>query len=208
MAAWPVRRTDWVVRLVDGEFVTAPDRRIYPQLERPRLMTLRKLVLAALASLPLLACLGLPPVPTESKLFDAQNKLVGFVDFLEVKGGTRIRVHVLGVPAGVHGFNIHTKPACEPPSFASAGPIFNPPTQKGDTVIAGNLPDITAGSDVWADTSFDWHQVSLDKSEHGLFRNGGTSLIITTEADKDHPGAPGSGTRIACGIIKERPEER
>jgi len=172
------------------------------------IMTHRKLALATTISLSLLGCLGLPPVPTESKLFDAQNKLVGFVDFLEVKGGVRIRVHVIGLLTGAHGLNIHTNPTCEPPGFASAGPVLNPPRQKGDSLVAGDLPDISANGTEWADTSFDWGEVRLDKSEHGLFRNGGTSLIVTAEPDAGHPASPGSGTRIACGIVKERPEER
>lgn len=171
-------------------------------------MTLRKLALASLGSLALVGCLGLPPRPTSIKLFDAENQLVGFVDFLKIKGGVRIRVHTLGLPGGVKGLNIHANPVCDPPGFSSAGPIFRRAGKGVDSLIAGDLPDITAGAREWADTTLDWEAVRLDGSERGLFRNGGTSLVITATPDRGPAGPDGRSDRIACGIIKERPEER
>lgn len=170
-------------------------------------MNLARKIFPAAVLLTLLGCLGLPPVPTSVKLFDAQNKLVGFVDLLEIKGGVEVRVHTLGLPAGVHGLNIHQNPKCEPPTFASAGPIFKPRDTR-DTVVAGDLPDITAGTTEWSDTTFNWSYIRLDKGDRGVFHNGGTTLVLTAEPDGGHATPEGAGTRIACGVVKERPEIR
>jgi Cu/Zn superoxide dismutase len=166
-----------------------------------------RIVAPAIALLTLAACLGLPPRPTSVKLFDTDNKLVGFVDLIEIKEGVRFRVHTKGMPGGVRGFNIHESPVCEPPAFTSAGDILRAPSGRRDTTIPGDLPDITVGSAEWADTTFDWGRVGLDRGEYGLFRNGGTSLVILEQADGGTAGNA-SGRRIACGIVKERPEER
>jgi Cu/Zn superoxide dismutase len=161
----------------------------------------------ALALLALVACLGLPPRPTSVKFFDPDNKLVGFVDLLEIKGGVRFRVHTMGLPGGVRGFNVYSSPTCEPPAFTTVGVIFNPSGAQSDSV-AGDLPDISVGATEWADTTFDWGHVRLDKSERGLFRNGGTSLVITEQPDGAQGGSGSGSKRLACGVVKERPEER
>lgn len=156
----------------------------------------------------LAACLGLPPVPVSAKLFDADNRLVGFVDLLETKGGVKLRVHTLGLPAGAHGLNIHVSALCEPPSFASAGAILAPPRRgPTDSITLGDLPDITTLDAEWSDTSFAWPGLDLNDGDRGVFHNGGTAFIITTQPDASLP-APGTGDRIACGTITPRPEIR
>ena len=164
-------------------------------------------ITAALALLAILGCFSLPPRPTSVKFFDADNKLVGFVDLIEIKGGVRFRVHTMGLPGGKRGFNVHTMPLCEPPAFTSSGALFTGPAGGRDSVVAGDLPDITVGTTEWADTTFDWGHMGLDKSEYGLFRNGGTSLVINEQTDDGTPTAA-TGRILACGIVKERPDDR
>ena len=165
-------------------------------------------VASALFLVSLVACLGLPPRPTSVKFFDADNKLVGFVDLIEIKEGVRFRVHTLGLPGGVKGFNLHTSPTCEPPAFSSAGNLFIGPAGRGDSVLAGDLPDISVGTTEWADTTFDWGHLKLDAGDYGLFRDGGTSLVITEQPDGGQASPGATSRRLACGIVKERPEER
>ena len=169
-------------------------------------MKIRSLTFAPLL-LCLTACLGLPPRPRSVKFFDADNKLVGFVDLIEIKEGVRFRVHTLGLPGGLRGFNVYASPLCEPPGFATAGAIFSGPANARDSVVPGDLPDITVGAGQWADTTFDWGHLRLDRGDYGLFRNGGTALVITEQPDQGQAGAAG-GKRLACGVVKERPEER
>jgi Cu-Zn family superoxide dismutase len=164
-------------------------------------------ITATLSLLAILGCFSLPPRPTSVKFFDGDNKLVGFVDLIEIKNGVRFRVHTTGLPGGTRGFNVHTAAACEPPGFASTGSLFSGPAGSRDSVVAGDLPDITVGATEWADTTFDWGHLRLDKSEYGLFRNGGTSLVIHEQPDHGQSAA-GAGKILACGVVKERPEER
>lgn len=165
-------------------------------------------ITSALLLLALVACLGLPPRPTSVKFFDADNKLVGFVDLIEIKEGVRFRVHTMGLPGGVRGFNLYTAPLCEAPAFTSSGSIYSGPAGTRDSVLPGDLPDITVGTTEWADTTFDWGHLQLNDGDHGLFRNGGTSLVITEQPDGGAASAGGGGKRLACGVVKERPEER
>lgn len=165
-------------------------------------------IASALFLLALAACLGLPPRPTSVKFFDAENKLVGFVDLIEIKEGVRFRVHTMGLSGGVKGFNVHRSPTCEPPDFTSVGSLFAGPAGNRDSVAAGDLPDVTVGATEWADTTFDWGHLQLNRGDYGLFRDGGTSLVITDQPDSG-PANPGTtGKRIACGVVKERPEQR
>ena len=165
-------------------------------------------IVAAFSLLTLAACLGLPPRPTSVKFFDADNKLVGFVDLIEIKGGVRFRVHTMGLPGGVRGFNVYTSPTCEPPAFTTTGAIFSGPANQRDSVVPGDLPDITVGATEWADTTFDWGHLQLDRGDYGLFRNGGTSLVIAEQPDQGRSGTGAEGKRLACGVVKERPEDR
>jgi superoxide dismutase, Cu-Zn family len=181
-------------------------RRDFLNLMRP--MRFRRSLLPSIILLALIGCLGLPPRPTSVKLFDADNKLIGFVDLLEIKNGVRFRVHTMGLGGGVKGLNIHTNPSCEPPGFASAGPLFNPSLGQEDTVNQGDLPDVTVGTTEWADTTFDWSSVRLDAGERGLFQKGGTALVLTDQPDGTTGGSGQGATRIACGVVKDRPEER
>jgi superoxide dismutase, Cu-Zn family len=171
-------------------------------------MISRKLVPASLGLLALLACVGLPPRPTSVKFFDADNRLVGFVDLLEIRNGVRFRVHTIGLPGGARGLNIQEKGVCEPPSFFTSGAVFNPLAGDRDSVVEGDLPDITVGAAEWADTTFDWAHVRLDDGDRGLFRDGGTSLVILETPDGGNTDPNTTSKRLACGVIMERPEER
>jgi Cu-Zn family superoxide dismutase len=180
------------------------------QLVSLNLITTMKLrsILSAVFLLTLMACLGLPPRPTSVKFFDADNKLVGFVDLIEIKQGIRFRVHTMGLPGGVRGFNLYASPTCEPPGFTTTGPLFTGPEGSRDSIVAGDLPDITVGTTEWADTTFDWGHLQLDKGDRGVFRNGGSALIITELPDGGSASSGAGGKRLACGVVKERPEER
>ncbi len=167
---------------------------------------LRKLLVVS-ALLAVTACLGLPTAPVSAKLFNGENRLVGFVDLLSTKGGVEVRVHTLGLPAGRHGLNVHVNATCEPPGFATAGPVLLTKAASTDSFALGDLPDITTYAAEWSDTTFVWGGLELNDGAHGVFHQGGTSLVVTAEPDAGRT-EPGSGQRIACGVIKPRPEVR
>ena len=178
-------------------------------------MTRRTLAFAALAGvLATLGCLSLPPAPLSVKLFDANGRFVGFVDILERKPGVRLQVHTRDLPGGLHGFHVHEFPVCNAPGFDSAGAHFNPLGKQHGTQNplghhAGDLPNITLGTTDWADTTIDLADVKLDEGATGLFRKGGTSLVIHEAPDDEMTDPSGNaGARIACGVVRKLPEVR
>lgn len=122
--------------------------------------------------------------------------------------GVHVHVVVNYLAPGGHGFQIHAKGICEPPTFASSGPIFNPtPAAHGFNnprgPKAGDLPDLGVGTDHTATFDFTDTLVSLDSgATNSLTGESGTSLIITRDPDDQLTQPEGNaGPRIACGVI-------
>ena len=59
-------------------------------------------------------------------LHDKSGKELGNVDLAQTPAGVLLKVSLKGVPPGEHAFHIHAAAKCDPPSFESAGPHFNP----------------------------------------------------------------------------------
>jgi Cu-Zn family superoxide dismutase len=124
-------------------------------------------------------------------------------------GTTPVHFHVevMNLGPGGHGFAIHAVGKCDPPSFATAGPIFdvnsaahgflNPRGPK-----SGDLPDLGVGTDHTATFDFVDNLVTLDPNAPNSLVSAvnGTSLVITRDPD-DQRSQPNGGPRIACGVI-------
>jgi Cu-Zn family superoxide dismutase len=110
---------------------------------------------------------------------------------------------------GTHGMHIHSVGQCDPPTFASAGPILNPDgKQHGllnpDGPMAGDLPNLVispAGVGVYNLVTSSV-QVGPPGDPHALLGGRGTALVIFSQADDDRsPPEGNAGQRIACGVI-------
>lgn len=142
-----------------------------------------------------------------AQMIDQAGKLVGSARLIERGGAYVLRLSVEGVPAGAHGFHLHTTGQCTTPDFQSAGGHLNPAgnehgrlNPKGQHL--GDLPNIEvpAGGRLTTNIPINGSAADLDRQ---LFDSDGTSVMIHAQPD-DYRSDPtgGAGTRIACGVLQ------
>ena len=140
-------------------------------------------------------------------LMNSRGEVAGHAIFIQEPGGVRIQVDATGLAPGAHGIHFHAVSKCEPPSFDSAGPHFNPDGKHHGLdnpagPHAGDFPNLIVGPDGAARASLLDPRVTLGAGRHSLFEAGGTSLVIHADPDDERTDPAGnSGPRIACGII-------
>jgi Cu-Zn family superoxide dismutase len=150
-----------------------------------------------------------------AKLMTADGERIGRVWFHQNRDSVSVTAHVEGLPAGFHGFHIHTVGACEPPSFTSAGGHLNPDgSDHGDHV--GDLPSLLVQEDGTAFLS-----TVTDRFTIRDLRDADGSAVMV-HSDRDNfanipdryvgPEGPGpdeetrstgdAGSRQACGEVR------
>jgi superoxide dismutase, Cu-Zn family len=146
----------------------------------------------------------------KATLKDKNGKDVGGVELMQTPAGVLLKVAVKGLPAGEHAFHIHAVGKCEPP-FESAGPHFNPASQKHGIMSghghAGDMPNLHIPPSGKLSVEVINAAITLDKDKpNSAFHPGGTAIVIHAGKDdyKSDP-AGNAGDRIACGVIGEAP---
>jgi Cu-Zn family superoxide dismutase len=152
-------------------------------------------------------------------LRDAAGERVGNVFFKQ--RGRSGEVVVFGqardLPAGFHGFHIHTTGVCEPP-FTSAGGHYNP---EGATHRdhAGDMPSLLINGDGEGFVGFETDRFTIDE-----LRDADGSAVIVHELSDNYANIPtryrspdsppqggpdaatlgtgDAGGRIACGVVR------
>ncbi len=141
-------------------------------------------------------------------LVDSTGAQIGVATLSDSAGSARLGLSIGGLTPGVHGLHVHAQGTCTPPSFESAGPHFNPDgkkhgTRNPDGPHAGDLPNLRAGANGSADTSF---AVQADLATSGsrfLLQPGGTAIVVHAGPDDEVTDPSGtSGARVACGVFK------
>lgn len=142
-------------------------------------------------------------------LSNAEGQSVGqaVISQAAAGNGVSIALSLRNLSAGERAVHIHQTAKCDPPDFQSAGPHFNPEgrqhgTDNPEGPHAGDLPNITVGSDGTVETTITNSRVTLGDGANSVFANGGTALVVHAAADdmKTDP-AGDAGARIACGTI-------
>jgi len=122
------------------------------------------------------------------------------------------------LPAGFHGFHVHTTGQCDPPGFTTAGGHYNP---EGTTHRdhAGDMPSLLINSDGDGFVGFATDRFTISE----LLADDGSAVIVHAAADNfanipDRYRSPASppqggpdpetlatgdaGSRLACGVVR------
>jgi Cu-Zn family superoxide dismutase len=145
------------------------------------------------------------PSAANTVLINQQNRRLGTAAVLQSRSGGLLVLKLTGVPPGQHGLHVHATGACEPPTFASAGPHYNPGNRKHGArnpqgPHAGDLPNVVARPDSTVDTTLAIPVEVVSAIGSGA---GAKALVLHAQPDDLMTDPSGnSGDRIACGVLQ------
>jgi superoxide dismutase, Cu-Zn family len=145
-------------------------------------------------------------------LMDASGRRVGRV-FMREYGRDDVvylQASVDDLPAGFHGFHIHTTGRCDAPTFTTAGGHFNP-TGEGHGEHAGDLPSllVTEDGDATLATTTDRFSIRdlRDADGSAVMVHSGRDNFANIPAryggpDQETLNTGDAGSRLACGVVR------
>jgi superoxide dismutase, Cu-Zn family len=169
------------------------------------------LICSMVLSLPVLAQAETAKATVTAITASGTGADLGTVTFEDTKWGLLVTPDLRGLPPGVHGFHIHTKPACGPgenegkmaAGFAAGGHLDPANTKKHlgpyDTSgHEGDLPPLVVTADGKATLPVLAPRLKVkDVTGHSIMiHEGGDNY-----SDQPKP-LGGGGARIACGVIQ------
>ena len=151
---------------------------------------------------------------TTARIIRSDGVDIGKVDIIDGTAGASMHFQVAGLPPGVHGVHIHAVGRCDRPSFASAGPHWNPTGrqhghQNPAGFHAGDLGNVTvdAAGRLVADVLAPGARIRPNSPGPAALIGGpdGASLVIHAAPDNERTDPSGnSGDRIACAVLALR----
>jgi Cu-Zn family superoxide dismutase len=144
-------------------------------------------------------------------LKDANRQDVGTVSLSQIPAGVLLKVSLKGMLPGEHAFHIHAVGKCEPPSFDSAGPHFNPGNTYHGIMVgpghAGDMPNFHIPPTGSLEVELVDVAITIDMGKpNSVFHPAGTAVVIHSGKDDYMTDPAGNaGNRIACGVINRGP---
>ena len=181
-------------------------------------MTRASNIAAAAAALALSACASRAveppepevPVPTaaEADIRDPGGRTLARASAVQTGDAVRIRIEATGLAAGIYGVHLHSVGRCDPPSFESAGPHWNPTARqhgrdnpRGQHL--GDLPNLMVGTDGRGSFEFTVPGAWLAGGARPLLDGDGAAVVVHARADDYRTDPSGnSGARIGCGVLR------
>lgn len=147
------------------------------------------------------------PEHAQANLLDRSGQLLARATASEEPAGVRVRLEAAGLRPGTYGAHIHTIGRCDPPSFDSAGPHWNPTTRQHGFEApsghhAGDLPNLVVGQTGQGSVEYLVSGARLANGAMALMDRDGAAVIVHERADDYRTDPSGnSGPRIACGVL-------
>lgn len=146
--------------------------------------------------------------PVRAELIGANGDTIGTAEFVETPNGVMISVSAEGLPAGEHGFHIHSTGICDPAEgFKTSGGHFAPRGHQHGLMLAegphaGDMPNQFVSSDGELRATVFNDRVTLGAGYNSLRDDDGSALVIHAGAD-DYKSQPtgDAGGRLACAVI-------
>ena len=170
---------------------------------------MKKLVLFSISLLILGACATtVRPMASTALAPTTGSTASGTVEFTQLTDGSvDVKVHLTGVPPGVHGFHVHDKGDCGDNGNAAGG-HFNPAASphgapSAASHHAGDFGNVTANSNGVVDTSFNTRSITVEDGSKSVV---GHAVILHASPDDLTTQPTGNaGARIACGVVQRTP---
>jgi Cu-Zn family superoxide dismutase len=158
--------------------------------------------------LTLSACASVDPAGPSAgaAIADAAGRTVARAIVRRTSGRLAVHVEAAGLAPGTYGVHLHAVGRCDPPSFASAGPHWNPADrQHGRDNPAGphmgDLPNLVVGADGHGVIDMILN-APLAEGANPLLDADGAAVVVHAQADDYRTDPSGnSGARIACGVL-------
>lgn len=146
-----------------------------------------------------------PPTATAQLTGAEGSGITGEVVFTETAAGVAITAHVMGAPAGTHGFHVHETGDCSAADFSSAGGHFNPAGVEhggpdAEVHHAGDLGNVEIAEDGMGHLELTSEQLTVSPGEYSVV---GRAVVLHADPD-DLTSQPvgAAGARLACGVIE------
>ena len=130
---------------------------------------------------------------------------------MQTSAGVLLKLSLKGMPPGEHAVHVHAVGKCEPPSFDSAGPHFNPGNTHHGIMAgpghAGDMPNLHIPPSGSLEVELVNAAITIDMAKpNSVFHPDGTAVVIHGGKDDYMTDPAGnSGNRIACGVISQDP---